>query len=63
VRGPVQGRLPPRLDRRAHRDPRAVTLVDQALDSRNADKLVKGIAHHVEEGIRERFARAAERKH
>jgi Family of unknown function (DUF6448) len=40
----------------------AIALADQALDSGNADKLVKGISHHVEEGIRERFARAAAAK-
>jgi len=37
----------------------AIALADQSLESGNADKLVKGIVHHVEEGIRERFARAA----
>ena len=35
---------------------------DEALESGNADQLVKGITHHVEEGIRERFARAAAAK-
>ncbi len=40
----------------------AIALADQALDSGNADKLVKAITHHVEEGIRERFARAAATK-
>ncbi|MGE5277764.1 MAG: DUF6448 family protein [Acidobacteriota bacterium] len=40
----------------------AIALADQALDSGNADKLVKAITHHVEEGIRERFARAAAAK-
>ena len=35
---------------------------DEALESGNADKLVKGITHHIEEGIRERFARAAAAK-
>lgn len=40
----------------------AVALADEALRSSSADKLVKGIAHHVEEGIRERFARAAATK-
>jgi hypothetical protein len=40
----------------------AIALADQALDSGNADQLVKGITHHVEEGIRERFARAAAAK-
>lgn len=40
----------------------AIALADQSLDSGNADKLVKAIAHHVEEGIRERFARAAAAK-
>ena len=40
----------------------AIAMADQALDSGNADQLVKGITHHVEEGIRERFARAAAAK-
>lgn len=40
----------------------AIALADESLDSGNADKLVKGITHHVEEGIRERFARAAAAK-
>jgi Family of unknown function (DUF6448) len=40
----------------------AIALADEALERGNADKLVKGIAHHVEEGIRERFARAAAAK-
>src|SRR5512140_296604 len=40
----------------------AISLADQSLDSGNADKLVKAITHHVEEGIRERFARAASAK-
>jgi len=40
----------------------AVALADQALASGNADKLVKAMTHHVEEGIRERFARAAAAK-
>lgn len=40
----------------------AIALADQSLDSGNVDKLVKAIAHHVEEGIRERFARAAAAK-
>lgn len=40
----------------------AIALADQALDSGNADRLLKGIAHHVDEGIRERFARAATAK-
>jgi hypothetical protein len=40
----------------------AIALADQALESGNADKLVKAITHHVEEGIRERFARAAAAK-
>jgi len=40
----------------------AIALADQSLDSGNADKLVKAITHHVEEGIRERFARAAAAK-
>ncbi len=40
----------------------AIALADQALESGNADQLVKGITHHVEEGIRERFARAAAAK-
>ena len=35
---------------------------DEALESGNADQLVKGITHHVDEGIRERFARAATAK-
>ncbi len=37
----------------------AVALADEALANGNVDKLVKGITHRVEEGIRERFARAA----
>lgn len=40
----------------------AIALADQALESGNADRLLKGIAHHVDEGIRERFARAAAAK-
>ncbi len=40
----------------------AVALADEALSGGDADKLVKGIVHHVEEGIRERFARAAAAK-
>lgn len=40
----------------------AIALADQSLESDNADKLVKAITHHVEEGIRERFARAAAAK-
>jgi hypothetical protein len=40
----------------------AIALSDQALESGNADRLVKGISHDVEEGIRERFARAAAAK-
>lgn len=40
----------------------AVALADEALASGSAEKLVKGIAHHVDEGIRERFARAAAAK-
>lgn len=40
----------------------AVALADDALSSGNADKLLKGIAHHVDEGVRERFARAAAAK-
>jgi hypothetical protein len=40
----------------------AVALADEALRSGSADKLAKGIAHHVDEGIRERFARAAAAK-
>ena len=40
----------------------AVALADEALSSGSADKLAKGIAHHVDEGIRERFARAAAAK-
>jgi Family of unknown function (DUF6448) len=35
---------------------------DEALRSGGADRLVKGITHHIEEGIRERFARAAAAK-
>jgi hypothetical protein len=35
---------------------------DEALVSGNADQLVKGITYHVEEGIREWFARAAAAK-
>ena len=37
----------------------AVALADQALASGNVDGLVKALTHHVDEGIRERFARAA----
>lgn len=40
----------------------AIALADRSLDSGSADKLVKGIEHHVEEGIRERFTRAAAAK-
>ncbi|HSB64150.1 MAG TPA: DUF6448 family protein [Thermoanaerobaculia bacterium] len=40
----------------------AVALADEALLSGNADKLLKGIAHHVDEGVRERFTRAAAAK-
>lgn len=40
----------------------AIALADQALDSGNPDQLVKGISRHVEEGTRERFARAAAAK-
>lgn len=40
----------------------AIALADQALESGSADRLLKGIAHHVDEGIRERFARAAAAK-
>ncbi|MFA6954931.1 MAG: DUF6448 family protein [Thermoanaerobaculia bacterium] len=40
----------------------AIALADESLDSGNADKLVKAIAHNVEEGIRERFTRAAAAK-
>jgi hypothetical protein len=40
----------------------AIALADEALGSGSADKLVKGIVYHVEEGIRERFARAAAAK-
>jgi len=40
----------------------AIALADQALESGNADKLVAAIAHHVEEGIRERFARTVAAK-
>ncbi len=40
----------------------AIALADQSLDSGDADKLVKAIAHHVEEGMRERFARASAAK-
>lgn len=40
----------------------AIALADQSLESGSADKLVKAMAHHVEEGIRERFARAAAAK-
>ena len=39
-----------------------IALADQVLESGNADKLVKAITHHVEEGIRERFVRAAATK-
>src|ERR1035437_10100745 len=35
---------------------------DEALVSGNADQLVKGTTHHVDEGIRERSARAAAAK-
>lgn len=42
----------------------AIALADEALVSGNADKLAKAIVRHVEEGIRERFARvAAAKKH
>jgi hypothetical protein len=37
----------------------AVALADQALEGGSPEKLAKGVAHHVEEGIRERFVRAA----
>ncbi len=40
----------------------AIALADEAIGSGSADKLVKAIAHHVEEGIRERFARASAAK-
>lgn len=40
----------------------AIALADQSLDSGNPDELVKAITHHAEEGIRERFARAAAAK-
>jgi hypothetical protein len=40
----------------------AIALADQALESGSAEKLAKGIAHHVDEGVRERFARAAAAK-
>lgn len=40
----------------------AVALADQALESGSPEKLAKGVAHHVEEGIRERFVRAAAAK-
>jgi hypothetical protein len=40
----------------------AIALTDQALASGNVEKLAKAIAAHVEEGIRQRFARAAETK-
>lgn len=40
----------------------AITLADRSLESGSADKLLKGIEHHVEEGIRERFLRAAAAK-
>jgi len=42
--------------------PEVRALADQALDSGSADRLLKGIAHHVEEGIRERYTRAAAAK-
>ena len=40
----------------------AIALADRSLDVGDADQLVKAMAHHVEEGIRERFARAAAAK-
>ena len=40
----------------------AIALADLSLDSGNADKLVKGVAHHVDDGIRERFARVVAAK-
>jgi hypothetical protein len=40
----------------------AIALADQALETGSADKLVKAIAHHVEEGIHERYTRAAATK-
>jgi len=40
----------------------AIALAEKALESGNADQLVKGITHHVEEGIRGRFTRAAAAK-
>lgn len=40
----------------------AIALADQSLDSGDAEKLVKAITRHVEEGIRERFTRAAAAK-
>jgi hypothetical protein len=42
----------------------AVALSDQALASGDVEKLAKAMTHHVDEGIRERFARtAAAKKH
>lgn len=40
----------------------AIALADLSLESGNADKLVKGVAHHVDDGIRERFARVVAAK-
>jgi len=40
----------------------AIGLTDQALATGNVEKLAKAIAGHVEEGIRQRFTRAAETK-
>ena len=40
----------------------AIRLADSALASGNADSLVKGLTDQAEEGIRHRFARAAEAK-
>lgn len=40
----------------------AIALTDQALESGNAEKLMTAIARHVEEGIRDRFTRAAAAK-
>jgi hypothetical protein len=40
----------------------AINLADRALASGNADSLVKGLTGQAEEGIRERFTRAAEAK-
>ena len=40
----------------------SIALADRALASGNADSLVKGLTGPAEEGIRERFARAAEAK-